>query len=521
MNKKHIYSITLLSSLLVLSSCNQGGPSLIKSEKSVQLTLTSSASENINISANDVKLENTLYTIEDKTLTNRRLMPSTGDVKVLILPLIMPGYENIDINKDGVDDKEKIREDLNTTFFGTGDELGFMSVKEYYYQSSYGKLNLSGYVCDWYDVKKNNPEYKNAAEIAVPQTYEIIQNAVNDLKNQNKIDLKEYDSDKDGYIDALWCIYSCPNYTKGGPRTDDKNYWAYTTWGNKEGTSGILEEPDVNDPVYSCFGWASYDFMYDGYGLSKLDSHTYIHEMGHFMGLKDYYGDSTSYSPVGKVDMMDGNIVDHNSYSKMILGWTKPTIVRGNTTINISSLINENSFIVIPSDETVIENNTFNPFSEYMVIELFTNEANNYKDSRIKYMDRPIAPTNPGVRIYHIDNRVFYADMSDQFNMSIKEYEGEEISAKKRLCLPICNYREVDSYNVLLGLDSSYNLFDEIRLIEASKYDTFSTGGYIKDKSLFKKGDTFSMNEYSDFFVDGLLNNKEAFTSTISIGEIK
>ena len=207
--------------------------------------------------------------------------------------------------------------------------MKYDSVKTFYQKSSYNKLNLGGEVTEWFNVSEYT-DYTNAAQIDSSQTYDIVRKAVNWAKTTLKIDMSKYDNDKDGYIDGVWCIYSAPNYTNGGPQTDYGNYWAYTSWGNQDDS---VETPSTTNPIYNLFGWASYDFMYEGYGIEHVDAHTYIHETGHFLGLNDYYSDQMSYNPIGKVDMMDANICDHNSYSKMLLGWTKPYVVVGNAEI--------------------------------------------------------------------------------------------------------------------------------------------------------------------------------------------
>jgi len=263
--------------------------------------------------------------------------------------------------------------------------------------------------------------------------------------------------------------------------------------------------------------------MYEGYGKKSLDAHTYIHETGHFLGLSDYYSDASAYNPIGKVDMMDANIVDHNSYSKMLLGWTKPYIVRGNKTIELGAMANENSFIVIPSDDTTITDGKFDPFGEYILIELYTNEGLNYKDSRVALSDRPLAMNSKGVRIYHIDSRKYLADVSDTSNITCTEYKGETLSKTKRIILPISNNRGSDTYNNIFKFDTTFNLFDEIRLFESNGKNTFSNGGYQKSTSLFDKGDSFSLATYGkDFFLNQTtFDNGSAFTSTITIGDIK
>ena len=62
-------------------------------------------------------------------------------------------------------------------------------------------------------------------------------------------------------------------------------------------------------------------------------------------------------------------------------------------------------------------------------------------------------------------------------------------------------------------------MFDEIRLIEAENVDTFSNGGYQKNKTLFKNGDSFSMEEFGPtFFINNKLNNGKEFSYIINIG---
>jgi len=221
--------------------------------------------------------------------------------------------------------------------------------------------------------------------------------------------------------------------------------------------------------------------------------------------------------------MMDSNIIDLNSYSKMLLGWTKPYIALGNGTINLKSMQNENALIVIPSDNTSIENNEFDPFSEYILIELYTNEGLNYLDSKEKYSTSPLAMSSSGVRIYHIDNRKYIIDKTDSSNITSKVYEkGDVIDTNHRLILPITNSLSSNTYNTNFNVSIDDNLFDEIRMIERSNKDTFSSGGYQKDSSLFKENDEFTITKYSSFFInEGKFDSGDSFSTTIKIGGIK
>ena len=184
---------------------------------------------------------------------------------------------------------------------------------------------------------------------------------------------------------------------------------------------------------------------------------------------------------------------------------------------------NENNFIVIPSDSTSIIDNTFNPFSEYILIEYYTNENLNYEDSANSYSNGLKGVSSKGIKIYHVDNRAFLVDISDEINITCNEYNGETIDKKHKLVLPITNYRGSDAYNTTYNLDINVNLFDQLRLIEANNVDTFSSGGVQKDKTLFKTNDTFSLEKYGqNFFINNQkFNNGDTFSYHITIKEVE
>ncbi len=530
MNKKSQLMLLPLS-VLALASCQQGANSGAKYtqhlDHTATLEISSSGKNDGIIRPEEVEISETYQTIVNKRQYNTQVLPSTGDVNILVVPVMLPGYEEIDIDGDELDDSDKVREDIQKSFFSEDENDDFFSVKEFYKQSSFGKLNINGEVTDYVYVNEDlETTYETAASITLSDTYDLVNEICDFLSEAKGYNLADYDNNKDGYIDGIWCIYSCPDYSNGGPNTDDKNFWAYTSWGNQTTSSGG-RAPDVEKPVYNLFGWASYDFMYEGYGLKKLDTHTFIHETGHFLGLSDYYSDTTTYNPVGKVDMMDSNIIDINSYAKMLLGWTKPYIAIGDGKITINSMQNENSLIVVPDDSFTLSANSegkyeFDPFGEYMVIELYTNEGLNYPDSKVAISDRPLAMSDVGARMYHIDNRKYLVNSEDKTDIYSKLYEGETIDSKHKLILPISNSRNIDTYNTYLKVSQDDNLFDEIRVIEASKKNTFNYGGYQTNKTLFKSGDQFTMSEYNDFFInENKMDSGNSFSKIIDFREVK
>lgn len=531
-------AILALFSLLSLASCNEGSPSSLSSsvESSISTSTSTSASSStpvtedktkatIRIDASEegetytpeeVTITETLHSLEEKKYYNTRVLPSTGEVNLLVIPVLIPGYTSFGYAhlEEGLEQSEKeeiVRSDIEKAFFGEGEDIGYESLASFYRKSSFGKLELTGFVTDWYDA--TSAGITAATQLTTSTIYSFVERAVNWAFNTYGLHPKDYDSDGDGFYDGVWLVYSAEDYTRNGPMTDDMNYWAYTSWGNQDKTP----DPDHNDYFYNLFGWASYDFLYESYE-DALDSHTFIHETGHFLGLNDYYSDRLMYNPVGKVNMMDANITDLDSYSKMLLGWTKPYLVTGSDEIDLETMEEENNVIVVPSD-SYAGGNAFDPFSEYLLLELYTPTSLNEKDSQQALSeDRPIAPAEIGVRIYHVDNRKFVTSRTGQ---DTREYlPGEELGTGEKFLTPITNSITPDQYYYYNNLDISYYPYDEIRLIEASGKNTFSYGGYQTAESYFQAGDSFSIEDYDEFFLKSTFDNGESFTKRIDILEL-
>ena len=209
MNKKllTLLPILLISSQLVVSCGNDS----IKYKDSKVTIEINNGNENGKIySPKDVEIIETRHSVENKLFYNTRVLPSIGNVNILVIPILLPGYDVIDIDGDGENDLSKVRSDLQSAFFGKeGDEsLGFDSVATYYKKSSYGKLNISGTVTNWYNLAISGLNYTDAAQIDFYQTYDVVEKAVEWAKTNASINISDYDNDKDGYIDGVWCIYS-------------------------------------------------------------------------------------------------------------------------------------------------------------------------------------------------------------------------------------------------------------------------------------------------------------------------
>ena len=472
------------------------------------------------ISPKQVDIKFTYNTLSGVLSNNENVCPSIGDVNLLVIPVHLPG---------GTVNTEEVRNDIEKTFFGKDDsDNGYMSVSEYYYQSSFGKLNFQGIVTDWFDVA-NHTSIDSLDDITMGTggtiISEILREATDWAFENYDIDRKDYDYNNDGSLDGIWLVYDHHNYftqyqldtleTGSAPDVNDPEYneafWNFTSW------DWYGDAPSLEAPTTSGFSWASYDQMYLGYAdydsndnpiLTNtsnipLDSHTYIHETGHLLGLDDYYT-SSSLAPMGRSTMMDQNVGDLDPYSKLVLGWVTPYVVYGSSEILLPhNTYNDHSVIVIPANYDEISSQVeravnrgnaatfryqFNPFSEYLLIDLYSPLGNDYEDTYgdlIHARERCLAGT--GVRIYHVDSRIFKCTVTQYdggssiyFNYNDLVWDGEELESNQAVMTCISNdYTESAQF----GLDLSYDYFERVRLLESSGTNSFNSGEYANEES--------------------------------------
>ena len=336
-------------------------------------------------------------------------LPSVGSPTVLVIP----------VNLDGTRASRAYISDINVAFNGTEKQTGWESVSSYYYKSSYGMLDIQFDVLDDWFVPRYTKAYYDAYMGADGEygSCLIFEEALRYY--DDTIDFSKYDSNDDGVIDAVWLIYNCDvDY-----HSNDTIYWAYMY---------NLNTDTEYDGVKPCnYGFAGIDFMYDDkttedddvvYDNSKIkiDAHTYIHETGHLMGLDDYYdydeGSGEGDYSIGAVeisknlglwnaDMMDSNMGDHCSISKLLLGWVKPTVVEGVGSITLSlDSFTENGTVIMISNHSIET-----VYDEYFLIELYTNTGLNENDKPIiNQADGSLEVI--GIRILHVDARKNYVD---------------------------------------------------------------------------------------------------------------
>lgn len=476
------------------------------------------------ISPKNVKVSMTYNDLSGWLSNNENVCPSVGDVNLLVIPVHLPGSSF---------NTPEVKEDIEKVFFGKDDsDNGYMSLSEYYYESSFGKLNFQGFVTDWFDVTKYT-NIKSLDDITMGTTGTIVTEILREatewaFDTYDSLNRKDYDQNNDGSIDGIWLVYDHYNYfnqflIEPDSSEGDLNeaFWNYTSW------DWYGDSPNLDVPTTSGFSWASFDQIYSAYAEYNehdvpdftnldsipLDSHTFIHETGHLLGLDDLYT-SDGRSPTGRSTMMDQNIGDLDPYSKLVLGWVTPYVVYGSSEILLTqNIYDDHSVIVIPSNyeeiSTEIENLSdeekenyiyeFNPFSEYLIVDLYSPLGLNYKDTYgnedgYYVHGREACVASTGVRIYHCDSRIFKCTIVNYdggqklyWNEDNLEWNGEELTKDQAIMTCISNDRTESSS---FGLPQSYDYFERLRLLEATGTNTFdlaSTGlvnGYASKDTL-------------------------------------
>ena len=212
---------------------------------------------------------------------NEANMPTKGNANVLVF---LVEFEN---EKHAA---TETREAIEERFFGDGHSLN-----KFYKESSYGQLDITGDVIDWYTAEHDRSYY---IENGIASLYTEVLDAYD-----SKIDYSQYDADGNGYIDGLYLHFAGEDSGWGS------TFWSYVTY--------------------------LFDKTYDGISIGRracllhdTATETICHETGHLLGLPDYYSYTITtllgnFNWVGDDDAMISGNGDHNAVSKMLLGWIK------------------------------------------------------------------------------------------------------------------------------------------------------------------------------------------------------
>ena len=404
-------------------------------------------------------------------------MPYKGDARALVIPIWFtdsPDYINVEKkDENGLNQKQQIINDINTVLFGENDQVPWRSLKTYYREESYGALNISGKVSDWYEVDKASTSYTYQDT----KINDLAVSAVNWYFTNNQSETRsDFDKNGDGKIDTLILYYGT-------------NYHCFRDNGQPQSSNWLRRCNLTSDLSITNYAWMSFATIYDMDGLKTsmtnqleasdlsqlngLEAKTAIHEIGHAIGLNDYYDKTMTSEPVGVLNMQSSDTGGHDAYSVMAYGWAKPYVFsRNDNTLSNEIEITINDFqasgdMILLTPQWSSSNEAFD---EYMLLELYTPTGLNRKDA----LRDDVGNANvPGIRLWHVNAKL-----------------GS-------------NYRHLHD-NTSNG--TNYDLLHLIRNDVNKDYRSLSR---MSNEDLFKQGESFSMNTFKSQFYnhDGKLDD--------------
>lgn len=478
--KRNFFSIIFaLAGVICLSSCVFDGP---KPFRRFDFIETKQDSEKDIIGQGYIKYKNySSYTIDSsegptslgssyeilRDYANESHIPSEGNQNILVIPVEFSDYG---VDKLGLS-KDQYIENLNKVFFGSTENNAYVSVSEYYNRSSYGKLRLSGKVCDQIYTFPLSIESIKEKKLKRDELVKKYYTKVLEWYKENHDDLDSFKIEglKEGKNVPIYMVYTYPSEELVA---DDENFfWAYT----------------FSDVPLS---WSSSSFMYLNYG--EPNAHTYIHETGHLFGLVDYYPDTSKVSDkevvvpeqTARIDMMDCSIGDHTSFSKMMLNWVKPYYVTDSCEISISSLADSGDLILLANDwnKTV--------FDEYYLLEFYTPTVLNAYDVSFGNSEAKL-PTVPGIKLYHVDARLAYVNSKKRPLKYCEDGEAIPVATNIYFAHDNDTYDEPNNFQKNYLYSLVLNRSTEVKNACATNENLFRNGEVIED---LKFNDGSSLN---------------------------
>jgi M6 family metalloprotease-like protein len=526
--KKHTLStLSALSLLAVMSlvSCGQSSHATYK--------------------LND-KAESVTYANARKSRGYKGDLSSTG--KTLILPIEFTDYPHTALPSE-TRESDGVRKDIEKVNFGTAEETQWQSLASFYKASSYGKANLTGAVAPWFNpigesrgseyyrlpitargFAEEHPGYAGAG-VALYQAIDSLKST--GYAQMKKSDgtaytsgdelFKDFDTDKDGFIDNIQLVYTCEPHVKDSKGTiDDQLFWAFRTT-----TSAT---PSLDSPKPYNYLWLSFETFYEnGYykngvytnwtdqdiidGTAKLDAHTLIHETGHALGLEDYYTEtSRDYSAAGGFLMMDMNVGDHDPFSKAAYGWTNPTVVLDSTEITIKPFQENGDSIIIPAKgQWSYDGETNTLCDEYLMLEYYTPTGLNKYDSTQKYSKvYPMGPKASGLKVWHIDARLGSFKYSSTAGAYLfQKYETKLLNLGDQGFVYMAHFNDVSD-------SKAAKVPNDYKLIETMRKDgkVAAAGATFDENYLWGQGETFGAGSS---WKDYTFHNEKKFGYTINV----
>ena len=223
--------------------------------------------------------------------------------------------------------------DYNILFNQTGGDPVLAptgSVRDAYKENSYAIVDIQSTVIGWVNLPQTMAYYAGTNN-GLGQDYpnnakKMIQDAL--AAADPVVDFGQFDTDNDGYVDAIDIIHSGYGAEQGGAP-------ANSIWSHKSNLPSDWTSADTNAlgqlVKVSLYHTEPAFFGINGTNITRIG--VICHETGHFFGLPDLYDTDSSSDGIGSWGLMgnswgfDGsqtNPPHFCAWSKIFLGWTAP-----------------------------------------------------------------------------------------------------------------------------------------------------------------------------------------------------
>jgi immune inhibitor A len=338
------------------------------------------------------------------------------------------------------------------------------SMRDYYLENSYGNFETVGDVSGWHRMPEDYSYYvdgyygfgsypRNAQRLTEDAVYAA----------DPYVDFSQFDNDgpdgvpdsgdDDGYVDALFVVHAGPGAEVTGSPDD---IWSHA-W-------GTYNEPYVDGVYVGAYSSEPEDG----------DIGVFCHELGHVLGLPDFYDYGYDSRGAGYWSVMAGGSwggggttpVHFDAYSKIELGFVTPIVPTSN-------LVN----VMVPPVETnaVVYKlwTDGSPGSEYFVLE------------NRQQMGFDVSVRGEGIVIYHVDESTYGNDNQrcgpghPHYQLAVEQADGE--------CDLEYDNNSGDTGDPWPGSGGAENpnyAFDDTSTPNTRDYDNNSTGVEVYDISM-------------------------------------
>lgn len=316
--------------------------------------------------------------------------PSSGECRMLTIC--------VDFADTHYSDEALAVDALEAELYGNSGQAPYESLTAWYDRASYGNLHISGSAF-YYTCQGNMTDYMPEGRLFEKMAMEVLSGL------DSQINYADYDGNGDGVID-------CIAFTVPLDNADDaaKEYW----WGC---TATWWENPGFTVDGMEITKYMIIDLPPYASQMQGLKSQL-THEMGHSIGLPDYYlynssDDWEGFKGDAGHERMDDSIGDFSSFSKLMYGWLRESEVQwysgsSEQTFTLKDASEQGSCLILPISSTPGD-----VTSEYFIVEYTTLGGNNAELANWWVQDT-------GVRIFHVNAELYTTSWGDTNFM----YEG-------------------------------------------------------------------------------------------------